>query len=345
VTFHAAVVIGPTAWGTMLAVLLARNEMPVTLLARTPDEAAALEAARENERRLPGTTFPPSLRVSADARALHEADLICFATPAQTVGQNAQAIALDVPAHATLLTASKGIEIVSGRRTSEVLQDVLPGRPVAALSGPNLSREVAKSLPGTTVIASADASLDDLRAAFHSASFRVYTTEDIVGVEFGGALKNIYAIAGGMVDAFEYGDNGKAAVLTRGLAEMSRLGVAAGADPLTFQGLAGIGDLIATAYGPLSRNRRLGELLGRGRSLGDALADIGETAEGSATTPAALGLARRLGVEMPIAEGLNAIMYEGLAPHAAVAALLQREPGPERAAVFHNAPGDSPARQ
>jgi glycerol-3-phosphate dehydrogenase (NAD(P)+) len=328
---HAAVVIGPTAWGTTLAVLLARNGLPVTLLARTPDEAAVLEAARSNERRLPGTPFPPSLTVSADVACLRDADLICFATPAQTVGQNAQAVARDVPADATLLTASKGIEIASGRRMSEVLRDALPGRPVAALSGPNLSREVASGLPGTTVIASADAPLDDLRAAFHSPAFRVYTTEDIVGVEFGGALKDIYAIAGGMVDAFEYGDNAKAAILTRGLAEMSRLGVAAGADPLTFQGLAGIGDLIATAYSALSRNRRLGELLGRGRSLTEALGEIGETAEGSATTPAALGLAHRLGVEMPIAEGLNAIMYEGLAPQAAVTALLQREPRAERA--------------
>jgi glycerol-3-phosphate dehydrogenase (NAD(P)+) len=212
---------------------------------------------------------------------------------------------------------------------SEVLRDALPGRPVAALSGPNLSREVAAGLPGTTVIASADAPLDALSEAFHARTFRVYTSDDIVGVELGGALKNIVAIAAGMVDALGYGDNAKAAVMTRGLAEMTRLGVAAGADPLTFQGLAGVGDLIATSYGPSSRNRRLGEQLARGATLPEALEALGETAEGVATTPAALRLAGRLGVEMPIAKGLHSILYEGVSPQAAVSALLERDPTSE----------------
>lgn len=329
-SFQRAVVIGSTAWGTTLAVLMARNGLDVTVLTRTTAEAAEIEAAREHRRRLPGIAFPATLHASGAPSALEAADLVCIGTPAQTVAGNLHAVASYVPERATVLSASKGIEITSGRRMSEVIASELPGRSVAALSGPNLSREVANGLPGTTVIASATASLDELSPAFHSPAFRVYTTDDIVGVELGGALKNIFAIAGGMVDAFGYGDNAKAAILTRGLAEMTRLGVAAGADPLTFQGLAGVGDLIATAYSGLSRNRRLGELLGRGLSLGAALAEIGETAEGAATTPAALGLAARYGVQMPITEGLHAIMYEGQAPQDAVQALLQRDPKPER---------------
>ena len=329
-TVRAAAVVGATAWGTTLAVLLARNGVPVTLLARTDAEAAELDTAREHRQRLHGIPFPSGLSVTADRDALRAVDLVCFATPAQTVARNAAAVAAWVPQEATLLSASKGIEIATGRRMSEVLRDALPGRPVAALSGPNLSREVAQQLPGTTVIASRDATLADLRDAFHSARFRVYTTEDIVGVEFGGALKNIVAIVAGMVDALGYGDNAKAAIMTRGLAEITRLGVAAGADPLTFLGLAGVGDLIATSISALSRNRRLGELVARGKTMAEALAEIGQTAEGVATTPAALGLAARLGVEMPITEGLHAILYRGLPLQEAIAALLQRDPGPER---------------
>jgi glycerol-3-phosphate dehydrogenase (NAD(P)+) len=324
-----AVVVGTTAWGTNLAILLARNGLDVSLLARTAEEASELGARGENARRLPGVSFPRMLTPTADQACLGDAGLVCFVVPSQTLAATAAQLAGAIPETATLLTACKGIELDSGRRMSEVLRDAIPGRPVAALSGPNLSREVASGLPSTTVIASPDAALDALRGAFHTRTFRVYTSEDIVGVELGGALKNIVAIAAGMVDAFEYGDNAKAAVMTRGLAEMTRLGVAAGADPLTFQGLAGVGDLIATSYGQLSRNRRLGEYLARGMTLSQALAELGETAEGAATTPAALRLARRLGVEMPIAEGLHAIFYEGVSPQAAVAVLLERDPKPE----------------
>lgn len=328
--FRRAAVVGTTAWGTTLAVLLARNGLDVTLLARTADEAGTLEAARENARRLPGEPFPATLHATSDAALLGGADLLCFVVPAQTMAEAVLGVAEFVAPDATILTASKGIEISSCRRMSEILVEALPGRPIAALSGPNLSREVAAGLPGTTVIASTDGPLDDLRAAFHRPTFRVYTSDDIIGVELGGALKNVTAIAAGMVDAFGYGDNAKAAVMTRGLAEMTRLGVAAGAEALTFQGLAGVGDLIATSYSPLSRNRRLGERLGRGLSLTEALQGTGETAEGASTTPAALRLARRLGVEMPIAEALESILHGGVPAQAAVAALLERDPKPER---------------
>jgi glycerol-3-phosphate dehydrogenase (NAD(P)+) len=283
--------------------------------------------------------FPPSLQPSADPTRLGDADLVCFVVPSQTMAATAHQLSHAISPSTVVLSASKGMEIESGRRMSEVLGEALPGRPTAALSGPNLSREVAAGLPTTTVIASAEASvLGPLRTAFHTLTFRVYTSNDIVGVELGGALKNIVVIAAGMVDALGYGDNAKAAVMTRGLAEMTRLGVAAGADPLTFQGLAGVGDLIATSYSPLSRNRRLGEELASGRSLSDILEAMGETAEGATTTPAALRLARTLGVEMPIAEGLYSILYGGVSPQAAVRALLERDPKAER--IERGAPRD-----
>ncbi|MEX2373946.1 MAG: NAD(P)H-dependent glycerol-3-phosphate dehydrogenase, partial [Dehalococcoidia bacterium] len=257
--FGRAAVVGATAWGTTLAVHLARNGQPVTLLARSAEEARALDAARTNERRLPGVQFPDGLDVAHGAEALAGAGLVCFVVPSRTLWENACAVAAHVAPDATVLSAVKGIEPVTGRRMTEVLAEALPGRPLAVLSGPNLSREVAAGLPGSTVIATRDAPVEPLRAAFHSASLRVYTSDDVVGVEMGGALKNVVAIAAGMVDALGFGDNAKAALLTRGLAEMTRLGVAAGADALTFQGLAGMGDLVASYYSPLARNRRLGE--------------------------------------------------------------------------------------
>lgn len=325
-----AAVVGATAWGTTLAVHLARRGMPVVLAVRDEVEAAALESARSNVRRLPDVHFPDCLTVAAGAEAVAGAALVCFAVPSRTIAANARRVAGGVGRDAILLSATKGIDIESGRRMSELLAEALPGRAVAALSGPNLSREIAAGMPGSTVIASVSAPLDALRDAFHTDLLRVYTSEDIVGVELGGALKNVIAIAAGMVDSFGFGDNAKAAIMTRGLAEMTRLGVAAGADALTFQGLAGVGDLIATGYSALSRNRRLGEMLAGGQPLADALAALGTTAEGASTIPAALRLARRLEVELPITEALHAILYEGVPPATAVQTLMTREPKHER---------------
>lgn len=327
---HRAAVIGTTAWGTTLSLLLSRNGVSTTLLARGQEEAARLTAAGENRRRLPGAPFPDGLTVVAGPETLREADLVCFAVPSRTMAENLDRLASDVAPGAVVLSATKGIESGSGRRMSELIAEALPGYPIAVLSGPNLSREVASGLPGTTVIASASGDVvAALGAAFHSTSFRVYSSSDVVGVEFGGALKNVIAIAGGIVDALGYGDNAKGAILSRGLAEMTRLGVAAGAEASTFHGLAGVGDLIASAYSPLARNRRLGELLGHGATLAEALTLLAGTAEGAVTTPAALALARRHGVEMPIAEGLAAILAGMLSPEEAVRALMERQPGPE----------------
>jgi glycerol-3-phosphate dehydrogenase (NAD(P)+) len=329
--FDRAVVVGSTAWGTTLSILLARNRTPATLLVRTAEEAERLNRERENARRLSGFEFPEGMSVSADLAVLREADLICFAVPSRTFAANAAAVAPHASRQATLLSATKGIDVESGQRMSQLLAAAMPGRPIAVLSGPNLSHELAAGLPGTTVVASADASLDAVRAAFHSTLFRVYTSADVVGVELGGALKNLIAIAAGMVDALGYGDNARAAVVTRGLAEMTRLGVAAGADALTFQGLAGMGDLVATAYSPLSRNRRLGELIANGASLDEALTTLDETVEGAVTVPAALRMARELDVEMPITAALHRILFEGAAPRDAVIDLMEREPKAELA--------------
>lgn len=328
--FRRAAVVGTTAWGTTLAVHLARNGTPTVLVARDGGEAATLRRVRTNERRLPGVPFPESLEIGAGGPGVAGADLVVFAVPSGTLAANARAVGPHVAPGATLLSATKGIDVETGRRMTEVLAAALPGHPVAAISGPNLSREVVAGLPGSTVIATSGGRVGALRAAFHSTALRVYTSEDVVGVEYGGALKNVIAIAAGIVDALGFGDNAKAALLTRGLAEITRLGTAAGADPLTFQGLAGVGDMVATSYSPLSRNRRLGEFVAGGQTLQEALDALGETAEGVTTIPAALRLARTLRVEMPITEGLQRVLYEGQAPRDAMRVLMDREPRPER---------------
>ncbi len=329
-TFRRAAVVGATAWGATLAVHLARNGTPTVLVARNATEAATLQRERMHARRLPGVAFPDTLEVAVGVSGVASADLVVFAVPSGTLEANARTVAPGIAADATLLSATKGIEVETGRRMTEVLAAALPGRTVAAISGPNLSREVIAGLPGSTVIASRGGRVEALRTAFHSTSLRVYTSEDVAGVEFGGALKNVIAIAAGMVDALGFGDNAKAALLTRGLAEMTRLGVAAGADPLTFQGLAGVGDLVASSYSPLARNRRLGELVAGGQTLREALEVLGETAEGVTTVPAALRLARTLGVEMPITEGLQRVLSEGQSPQEAIRVLMGREPRSER---------------
>lgn len=324
----AAAVVGATRWGATLAALLARNGVSTTLLARDRAEVVRLQGGAIAER-VPGLVFPDTLHIDADRAALAAAELVVFAVPSQGLARVAADARDALRPGAVLLSGTKGIERHSGRRMSQVLAAAAPGHPVAALSGPNLSQEVARGLPTVTVVASADAPVEWVRGAFHSQRFRVYTSTDVVGVELGGALKNVIAIAAGMVDALGYGDNAKAGLVTRGLAEMARLGVACGASAITFQGIAGMGDLVATAYSPLSRNRRLGELLGGGMPLDRALVAIGETAEGAATVEAALDLGRTHGVELPIAEGLAAILRGVLPPAEAVAALLRRDPRPE----------------
>jgi len=325
-------VLGTTAWGTTLAVLAASRGQRVCLWARDEEEAARLRRAGEN-RRQPGLRFPPSLEVTSDPRrAFAEADLAVLAVPSHCLRENLRCIREALARSTTVLSAVKGLEVESGLRMSEVIREEMPSLsgPVCVLSGPNLSREVAQGLPAASVVACADLeAAGRVQRALMSTFLRIYTSSDLVGVEMAGALKNVLAIGAGLADGLGYGDNAKAAFLTRGLAEMTRLGVALGAQPLTFAGLAGVGDLMATCYSPHSRNRRLGLELARGRPLDEALADLGGVAEGVNTTPVALRLACQAGVEMPITEQVYRVLFEGQDPGQCVSVLMCRQAKPE----------------
>lgn len=326
-------VIGAGAWGTTLAVKLAAAARPVTLWARTPAANQELATVRENRRYLPGIVFPPNLRVATDDEYLSEPHrLYVLAVPSAHLRGTLQRLASRLYPQADLLSVVKGIEEGTHLRMSQVIDQELPGHRVAALSGPNMAREIAAGLPAGTVIASDDAKLAaDLASVLGSDRFRVYTNPDLLGVELSGALKNIIALAAGFVDGLALGDSGKAGIITRGLAEMTRLGVAAGAQPMTFAGLAGVGDLIATCMSPLSRNRRAGELMASGLSWADAAARLNGVAEGVFTVRGALELAAEHGVELPIAEQVDAVVHQGRPPMQAVAELMSRVPKDELA--------------
>ena len=328
-------VIGTTAWGTTLGIMLAAREIDVILWARTEEEAIRLNANRENIARVPGVPFPESLKATASpVEALLGADLTILGVPAQTMRDNLGLIKEHFEESTLILSVSKGVEIETTKRMSEVIAEELApgfGNQIAVLSGPNFSKEVGQGLPTATVIASANIEVArTIQQAMSSPNFRAYVNEDIVGVELGGALKNVVALAVGMSDGLGYGDNSRAALITRGLAEITRLGVAAGANPLTFSGLAGIGDLVATCTSQLSRNRFVGQELAKGRPLEEILSSMSGIAEGVDTTVAALRLARSLGVEMPIAEQVYRVLFEGLEVKKAVPALMERELKHER---------------
>ena len=323
------VVVGATTWGTTLALVLASEGRPVTLLARDEAERDRLESARENSRFLPGEKFPTPLRVSGDAASsLRNASLAVIAVPSHHLRENARRIAPHLNSDAVVVSASKGLELPSGLRMSEALLEELPPnlhKGICALSGPNLAKEILQGKPASTVIAGAkQEAAERAQAALLSSRFRVYTSGDVIGVELGGALKNIVALGAGICDGLDFGDNAKAAFVTRGLAEIARLGVAAGALPLTFAGLAGLGDVIATCASRLSRNRYVGEQLALGRSWSEIRDSMDNVAEGVNATEAALKMAERLGVEMPITETTYRILHEGLSPLEAAHELMER---------------------
>lgn len=324
-------VIGAGAWGTTLAILLANAERPVSLWAHTNEAAERLAHARVNERYLPGVSFPPNVRVVTDEAYLGEPHrFYLLAVPSSHVRSTLRRLAGLLDPDAPILSVVKGIEEGTHLRMSEVIAHELPGRRVAALSGPNLAREIAAGKPAGSVVASGDAPLAaELASVLSSDRFRVYTNPDVVGVELCGAMKNVVAMAAGMVDGLRLGDSAKAGIITRGLAEMTRLGVAAGAHPLTFAGLAGVGDLIATCMSPLSRNRRCGELIASGVPWPEAGEQLSGVAEGVATVTGALELAAAHGVELPIAEQVRAVVFEHRPPPAAVAELMSRTPKDE----------------
>lgn len=324
-------VVGAGAWGTTLAVKLAAAERPVTLWAHTPETNEELATLRENRRYLSGIIFPPNLRVATDDAYLSEPHrLYVLAVPSAHLRATLQHLAPSLHAGASLLSVVKGIEEGSHLRMSQVIDEELPGRRIAALSGPNLAREIAAGMPAGSVIASDDAELAaELGSVLGSDRFRVYTNSDLIGVELCGALKNVVALASGFVDGLGLGDSGKAGIITRGLAEMTRLGVAAGAQQLTFAGLAGVGDLIATCMSPLSRNRRAGELMASGMSWTDAAKQLNGVAEGVFTVRGARELAAEYGIELPIADQVEAVVHEGRPPMQAVSELMSRAPKDE----------------
>ena len=327
-------IIGTTTWGTTLGIILARKDVAVTLLARTLEESSELESSRQNTRFLPGRCFPECLTVSHDAEgALHGAGMVILAVPSNSFRDNVRRYGGVIDGKPIVLSASKGLEAETGKRMSRVLEDELPPglhSRVCVLSGPNLAIEILDGKPASTVIASPDVDVaSEAQAVLMSPSFRVYTNEDSLGVELCGALKNIIALGAGMCDGLGYGNNGKAGFMTRGLAEITRLGVAAGANPITFAGLAGLGDLVATCASPLSRNRFVGEQLATGRPLDDILSSMKNVAEGVYTTVAALKMAEELGVELPIARATHRVLFEGQDPRQAVVELMGRPPRSE----------------
>jgi glycerol-3-phosphate dehydrogenase (NAD(P)+) len=321
-------IVGAGAWGTTLAVLIGRQE-PVLLLTRDDATARAIEQARVNERRLPGVRLPDAVTVTVDPNALSSAlDLVVFAAPSAHLRATVERTGRSIPASADVLSVVKGLETGSLLRMSEVIADggdISPRR-IAALSGPNLATEIAQGLPASAVVAAEEPELADrVVERLGRREFRLYVNRDLLGVELCGALKNIVAIAAGAADGLGFGDNGKAGLITRGLAEMTRLGIAAGANPLTFAGLAGVGDVIATCGSTLSRNHRLGVELANGRRWPDLEPELPGTAEGAYTVDAAIGLARRFDVEMPIAEEVHNALFEGKSVQRCLIDLLSRE--------------------
>ena len=328
-------VLGSGSWGTALAIQLCRSGDTVWQWDHRPQRAARTQASRENQRYLPGIRLPDNLTVSSDmVEVLAGCTVVVEAIPSQSVrAVMAQALP-HIPAEATICCASKGIEQSTLMTMDEVLGDLLPPalhRRSAFLAGPSFAKEVALGMPTAVVVASRDTATADLVAeAFHGGPFRAYHTDDIVGAELGGALKNIIAIATGVADGVGAGLNARAALITRGLAEITRLAVHRGANPLTLAGLAGMGDLVLTATGDLSRNRRLGLGLGRGMTLEAVLEELGQVAEGVVTTRSARALAAREGVEMPICEEVYQMLYEGKPAADSLHTLLSRDRRAER---------------
>ena len=322
-------IVGATTWGTTLGIILARNNVPVSLLARTPAEADELDSHRCNARFLPDVPFPPALKVSGHPeQAVPPAGLVIIAVPSHRLRQNVRQIRDEISTGTTILSATKGLELPTGKRMSQVIREELaPGLAcgVCVLSGPNLAKEIIRGKPASTVIAGEDLSrAEQAQSILMSSSFRVYTSNDVIGVELAGALKNIIALGAGIADGMGAGDNAKSAFITRGLAEITRLGVAAGAQALTFAGLAGLGDLIATCNSPLSRNRQVGEQLAQGRTWPDIQKTMENVAEGVNATSAALSMATDLNVEMPIARVTHRVLFEGLSPKEAATELMER---------------------
>jgi glycerol-3-phosphate dehydrogenase (NAD(P)+) len=327
-------VVGAGSWGMALAQTLSRGgESEVVLWARRPEVAAAITQTRHNPSYLTEIALDDDVQVTSDLhQAMNGAGIVLLAIPTHGMRDIAGAAATHIAPDAVIVSAAKGFEERTGLTMSAVLCEVLGAgwdTRITALSGPNIAIEVARGLPAATVVAGAQEAAEQVRDACTRSMFRVYNTTDRVGVEYGGALKNVVAIAAGVCDGIGAGDNGKAAILTRGLAEEARLGVSAGARVMTFAGLAGLGDCVVTCSSPHSRNRRLGEAIARGAKLDEALAAIHMVVEGVNAARVAARLARQYGVDMPITREVNAVLFEGKPVADALADLMHRDPAEE----------------
>ncbi|MFB7631273.1 NAD(P)H-dependent glycerol-3-phosphate dehydrogenase [Streptomyces sp. NPDC056149] len=327
-------VFGTGSWGTAFAMVLADAGCEVTLWGRRAALVDAINAGRTNPDYLPGVELPTGVRATTDpAEAARGADFTVLAVPSQTLRANLAEWAPLLPSDTVLVSLMKGVELGTAKRMSEVIEEVakVPAERVAVLTGPNLAKEVAAKQPAAAVVACADEDVARrLQAACHTAYFRPYTNTDVVGCELGGAVKNVIALAVGIATGMGLGDNAKASLITRGLAETTRLGLAMGADAHTFAGLAGMGDLVATCSSPLSRNNTFGTNLGRGMSLAETIAVTKQTAEGVKSCESVLDLARKHGVDMPLTETVVEIVHEGKPPLVALKQLMSRSAKPER---------------
>lgn len=323
-------VIGAGSWGTAVAAIAAANA-PTWLWARRPELAAAIDREHRNPTYLADVELPATLRGTSDLEeAVTGAEVLVMGVPSHGFRDVLTEAAPFVGTGVPVISLTKGVEQGSLKRMTEVIGELLPGRPAGVLTGPNLAKEIVAGFPAASVVALADGGIcADLQRLFSTSVFRVYTNPDVVGCEVAGALKNVMAIASGMADGMGFGDNTRAALITRGLAELTRLGVALGGQPLTFSGLAGMGDLVATCISRQSRNRHVGEELGKGRTIEEITAAMNMVAEGVKTSRAVVDLAATHGIEMPIAEQVVAVLYDGKRAADVIPALMGRQAKPE----------------
>jgi len=325
-------VLGAGSWGTALAMLLAGNGHAVTLWAHRESAAEAMRRDRSNERYLPGIPFPETLQVTADlAAAIDNVDVILIVVPSHAFRETVRQLAPQRKPHQKVAWGTKGLEPATRKLLHQVVREELgEDVPIAVISGPTFAREVARQLPGAVTVASKDADFAlQLARALHNDHFRAYTGDDIIGVEIGGAVKNVMAIATGTADGMGFGANARAALIARGLAEMQRLGRAMGAREETFTGLTGLGDLVLTCTDDQSRNRRLGLAIGQGKSIDETVKAIGQVVEGINTCKEVHELAKAKGVDMPITEQVYLIVHEGHTPQQALRDLMERAVRPE----------------
>ncbi|HVJ48092.1 NAD(P)H-dependent glycerol-3-phosphate dehydrogenase [Desulfitobacterium sp.] len=317
-------VYGAGSWGTALAVLMAKAGNAVALIGRNEEEIREMQERRENLRYLPGVVLPRSLDPTTDLSRLN-ADLLILSVPSHAVRSTAQLLRQHLRPEALIVNTAKGLEEETHERLSQVLKEELPGHPITVLSGPSHAEEVGRDMPTTVVVAADNREAGErVQELMMTPKFRVYTNPDLIGVELGGALKNVIALCTGIAEGLGFGDNTKAALMTRGLAEIARLGVAMGGNPLTFAGLSGVGDLIVTCTSLHSRNRRAGVALGQGKPLNQVLQEVGMVVEGVRTAKVAFELSQEWGISMPIIEEAYRVLFEGYDPKVAVSNLMMR---------------------